>query len=630
MSKAPTPFDRIRPQIMGNPYHGLVKDGQLTLPNGQVMSLGGGQYLGQVWATPSSWGSVPDRSETADPAAYQLDQQNGWQWQPYALVHDFKRVYGRTFVAGGRGWLFKSSDGKVWAITIQGATLAGVDEYAFSKPGAAGNPIDGDIVIKARRFGVLDLAAASAVEYEVSIPTPAGTVPSPEDEPQYYDWYRQLLDVRPDAGQAVLRYEKDAGVGVPREAYGYVVIDVADVTAGGVSASASLVKSRSDIAPPAEHEVLVDTSDQKWWGVSAACGGLNDGYKIKVDTYESGSVCFGSNGKVGAYLTLPNDASSGVSRDYWGCDLTQFQGQLYSASSFSEHPDAPSEVVYQDLSGVGSYGDWVRPCELPPSTLPPGIDPDSCELTWVWFGAGTDPDRGWHLPDPVIAAPHLGVDSVDNNKSEVWRRERIVSAYYDSSGVLRFVTEKEEETHVRNSGITAPASVSGVLDVSVTQGDSGGYSVSFNQHLSWSQDIYDYLTRTVVKTWEVAGSTLLTKTTVNDYAYRERGAYNTGSYEGRVICIQRPDPLSILEDTHDVTKYVDGVEVEATFTHVRRGGWVQIVARDTGGGYETKVVRGDVSGQKTWIGGGNEAAFAYHPVTGELAIDETVDELYFI
>ncbi len=95
----------------GNPFHGLVQDGQLSLPNGQtrahVQPSSGDCFLLRV-------PGQPDVSRTSEEAA--ADTAAGRQWRNYALLSGENHLlYGQAL--GPQSWIYIAPDASRWQVT---------------------------------------------------------------------------------------------------------------------------------------------------------------------------------------------------------------------------------------------------------------------------------------------------------------------------------------------------------------------------------------------------------------------------------------------------------------------------------------------------------------------------------
>ncbi len=226
-----SPFDRFRGVVMGNPYHGLVEGGVLAggaktgldIPRLWLPSTPLGSaytYPGHaVWATPQSWGNVPDMSAQADPVAYQVNSANGWTWQNYALVHDWRYLYAKRVLAPSTGWLTKGADGRVWWI--------GLEDFYRKNVESSINPIYDRIVVKAIEFGRITSTGAPPATSSVEAAVPGNLGGYRDNGILMFDGWWEIFDVNGDGSQAIISYR----------GFEVYTIDVAVDSAGQVSAS---------------------------------------------------------------------------------------------------------------------------------------------------------------------------------------------------------------------------------------------------------------------------------------------------------------------------------------------------------------------------------------------------------
>lgn len=98
-----------RPKRLGQPYHGLVTDGELTLSTGVKLGFPGAFgdcYLLQVP------GVAPLEMSPEEVA---IEAAAGREWRTYALLSGRARQYGGVAV-GTNAWLYAAPDGTVWRI----------------------------------------------------------------------------------------------------------------------------------------------------------------------------------------------------------------------------------------------------------------------------------------------------------------------------------------------------------------------------------------------------------------------------------------------------------------------------------------------------------------------------------
>ncbi|MCQ4311682.1 hypothetical protein NAV33_07210 [Pseudomonas stutzeri] len=97
--------------VWGCPWHGLVKGGQLTLPNEQVMSHP--QPSGEPWQCGSTalikHPFAPEIVRNDDEQA--MDAANGWQWWDRAILSGIQ-LYGKNM----EGWIYIDPVGDCWNV----------------------------------------------------------------------------------------------------------------------------------------------------------------------------------------------------------------------------------------------------------------------------------------------------------------------------------------------------------------------------------------------------------------------------------------------------------------------------------------------------------------------------------
>ena len=142
--------------IFGHPYHGLVRDGHLTLPNGQTIAYpqpkGGDCSIFRVPGTPPV-------SRTADEAAF--DMAHGHQWLDYALISGSdRRLYGKPL--GPFSWIYSEGPGQSWIITplvsASGTLLTiSLTVRPFGRLGVTGSPSTVTASVPSSSIGALSL-----------------------------------------------------------------------------------------------------------------------------------------------------------------------------------------------------------------------------------------------------------------------------------------------------------------------------------------------------------------------------------------------------------------------------------------------------------------------------------------
>lgn len=138
--------------IIGHPWHGLCRNGVLTLPNGATKTYpqpsGGAAWVLRVPGTPAV-------SRTAEQLA--ADEAAGMQWLDYAIFSgDTTQIYSKLLGVGR--WIYADSSGDRWLVTttLHAATVAALESA-------------GSITVTLDRFGVVGGAPESHV-YVVTLP----------------------------------------------------------------------------------------------------------------------------------------------------------------------------------------------------------------------------------------------------------------------------------------------------------------------------------------------------------------------------------------------------------------------------------------------------------------------------
>lgn len=143
------------------PFHGLWKNGQVTLPNGATMSypapnsvVGYGEELGDAWIFKRPGWSAPPRS----PAEAAADAAAGRQWLPYAIASSTRKALGDQTLYPK--WLYIDPAGKTWLVFAAYLGLSGARLLAR---------------VTFKRFGLFDGKSHPSVTIETTCETDAGT-----------------------------------------------------------------------------------------------------------------------------------------------------------------------------------------------------------------------------------------------------------------------------------------------------------------------------------------------------------------------------------------------------------------------------------------------------------------------
>lgn len=138
-----------RPKRFGQPYHGLLVNGSLTLSTGATIEWPGSPY-GDVYRF-----KVPGTVIEMDPAEVVIEAALGREWRSVALLTGHMRNYAGIIV-GSNAWLYGAPDGTVWRIECDKLDnpIAAIEpplgrgrEWPF--------PETLDFTFKIRRFGVV-------------------------------------------------------------------------------------------------------------------------------------------------------------------------------------------------------------------------------------------------------------------------------------------------------------------------------------------------------------------------------------------------------------------------------------------------------------------------------------------
>lgn len=181
--------------VFGTPYHGLVENGTLTLPNAATMAIsqpaGGSTYVVRVP------GVAPVSRTPAEAAA---DAAAGRQWLDYGiLAGDWQKLYGLQL--GPLGWIYCSeADNKRWWIKLTSASSITGNSQTFTFSVKLFGAIGGTPEEYTRSVTVTDIGQSTpTVTFHSGIETGTGL----------YDYTvntytLHLEDTRPDGAVAVI------------------------------------------------------------------------------------------------------------------------------------------------------------------------------------------------------------------------------------------------------------------------------------------------------------------------------------------------------------------------------------------------------------------------------------------
>jgi hypothetical protein len=97
-------------KVWGSPWHGLVKDGVLSLPNNNQMQY---PQPGNGDTILVSFSSTPSVQRSAEQASF--DSEQGKQWLNYAIIAGENQLHGKSIPSN---WLHQDSEGGVWSVEV--------------------------------------------------------------------------------------------------------------------------------------------------------------------------------------------------------------------------------------------------------------------------------------------------------------------------------------------------------------------------------------------------------------------------------------------------------------------------------------------------------------------------------
>lgn len=214
--------------VFGVPWHGLVRDGVLELPNGLTRPhgapAGDDVRYGDTVLVRMPW--APGAERSAEDAA--ADEAAGRQWVQYAILGggEFK-LHGKPLPnrsSSQMSWLYGAPDQTVWEVSFS----------RFSARAQSSNRSSIPVGINLRRFG--HIPARSTTQYVW-----LGDYPISQQEPSFTvgdsgRTYADLMDVMPDGSKAIiaLYYAPNAVLSNPRLACPVYPIGIWMVSLSGV------------------------------------------------------------------------------------------------------------------------------------------------------------------------------------------------------------------------------------------------------------------------------------------------------------------------------------------------------------------------------------------------------------
>lgn len=103
--------------LWGHPWHGLVEDGVLTLPNAATMAYPAPSGEGEADVLVFQVPGTPAVTRTPEQTA--ADAAAGRQWLDHAIIsgRSTRRLYGQA-IGGNGSWLYAAPDGSRWLVTL--------------------------------------------------------------------------------------------------------------------------------------------------------------------------------------------------------------------------------------------------------------------------------------------------------------------------------------------------------------------------------------------------------------------------------------------------------------------------------------------------------------------------------
>lgn len=140
------------PVRLGQPYHGLVRGGELTLSNGQTLDVPWGWGDCYVLRVPG----VAGQGVPMTPVEAAQESAAGRQWLDYAMLVGRQRNYAGAIIVGANAWLYAAQDGTIWRIECDQLDTTTIHPSAPVSPVVFGYyPEFLDFTFTVRRFGVV-------------------------------------------------------------------------------------------------------------------------------------------------------------------------------------------------------------------------------------------------------------------------------------------------------------------------------------------------------------------------------------------------------------------------------------------------------------------------------------------
>jgi hypothetical protein len=306
------PFNDLK--VWGSPFHGLVKGGQLTLPNAETMSYpqpgSGDTYL-------VKFSGVPAVERT--PAQQADDDLAGYEWRTDAIIAS-NQLHGRGI---GSPWLHKDADGRVWQVTVS-------------------HTLGNSVTLTLAEFGVIRLEYVEPEEIVLNITLP--------DMGLFEVKGITLMDVRPDGNQAVF-------IAAQANDKAIFTITLAELAAT-VVVEKSLSDMTEDLSTPE-----VETIDpvefvqvRSYWGATGYDGPVGDRYIDYSSSPVSGS--YDITGEMG--FLNPSYGNGRETREQTVSEERFFWANYDASGGLHFYSTIYSREDYYDYEVVGSTsGSWT-------------------------------------------------------------------------------------------------------------------------------------------------------------------------------------------------------------------------------------------------------------------------------
>lgn len=136
--------------VWGNPYHGLVEGGVLTLTTGDTREVTTATLQSGRPGDVIAWRQpTPPPPPIQTPEQQAADAAAGMEWRDYALLYGLRRVNGKS-LGGVNTWIYAAPDRSRWLISLAGSSInltaswsATVTAKRFGEfPHVTGHPVE--------------------------------------------------------------------------------------------------------------------------------------------------------------------------------------------------------------------------------------------------------------------------------------------------------------------------------------------------------------------------------------------------------------------------------------------------------------------------------------------------------